>query len=345
MRKKLFPILYVVGIAIFAILIWDFGVDKIIVNIRRTGWWFLPIIGVWGLIYLINALGWYIILGQDRGKIALWRIYGISLGGFAINYITPFVNLGGEPYRIYALKDFTDINKSVSSVTLYRMLHIISHLIFWLSVIPVTFFVIPVSMKFAAALVVLFLIIFLMLAFVFSRHKLGIFEALSRIIMRLKFLKFLNNKLKKNKNNIAEIDRQIKDFYLNRKRIFYTVLGMEFFARILAAMEFFFIFRSIGIDISVFQALYIHGASSLFLNILFFMPMEFGTREGSLYLTLKAFIPDATVGIYIALVNRIRELFWIGIGMVLIQFNNRSLKKGNAFIVPKSGITHESNNL
>ncbi|MGE5438749.1 MAG: lysylphosphatidylglycerol synthase transmembrane domain-containing protein [Bacteroidota bacterium] len=344
MRKKLFPILYAVGIAIFVILIWDFSLDKIIVNIRKTGWWFLPIIAVWGLVYLINALGWHIILGEDRKKVAFWRIFGISLGGFAINYLTPFVNLGGEPYRVYALKDFTGINKSVSSVTLYRMLHIISHLLFWLVVIPVTFFVIPVSLKFAVTLVILFLVIFLMLAFVFSRHKLGIYEAISKIIMRLKFLKFLNKKLEENKNNIVEIDSQIKDFYFNQKRIFYTVLGMEFFARVLAAMEFFFVFRSIGIDISVFQALYIHGASSLFLNILFFMPMEFGTREGSLYVTLKAFIPDATVGIYIALVNRIRELFWIGIGMLLIQFNNRSLKKENTLFMRKSGITNESNN-
>lgn len=339
MRKKLFPILYILGIAIFVILIWDFGVDKILINIRKTGWWFLPVIAVWGLVYVINALGWYIILGEDKGKIEFWRILGISLGGFAINYITPFVNLGGEPYRIYALKEFTGINKSVSSVTLYRMLHIISHLLFWLAVIPVTFFVIPVSLKFAIALVILFIAIFLMVAFVFTRHKLGIYEALSNILRRLKFLKFLNKKLEKNKNNISEIDRQIRDFYFNRKRTFYTVLGMEFFARILAAMEFFFIFRSIGIDISVFQALYIHGASSLFLNILFFMPMEFGTREGSLYITLKAFIPDASVGIYIALVNRVRELFWIGIGMLLIQFNNRSLKKENAIIMRKSGIT------
>ncbi|MCU7496509.1 MAG: flippase-like domain-containing protein [Ignavibacteria bacterium] len=339
MQKKLFPILYVVGIAIFALLIWDFGIDKIMVNIRKTGWWFLPVIALWGVIYLINAYGWHIILGEDRSKVAFWRIYGISLGGFAINYLTPFVNLGGEPYRIYALKEFTGITKSVSSVTLYRMLHIISHLIFWLTVIPVTFFVIPVSFNFAAALMALFLVIFLMLAFVFTRHRLGIYEALSKIILHLKFLKFLNKKLEKNKNNIAEIDRQIKDLYVNRKRTFYTVLSLEFFARILAAMEFFFIFRSIGIDISVFQALYIHGASSLFLNILFFMPMEFGTREGSLYITLKAFIPDAGVGIYIALVNRIRELFWILIGMLLIQFNNRKLKKENAIYLRKSRIT------
>ena len=177
-----------------------------------------------------------------------------------------------------------------------------------------------------------------MVAFVLSRHKLGIYEALSKILMHLRFLKFLNKMLEKNKDNIAEIDGQIKDLYINKKKTFYTVLGLEFFARILAAMEFFFIFHSIGIEISVWQALYIHGASSLFLNILFFMPMEFGTREGSLYVTLKAFIPDPSVGIYIALVNRMRELFWIAIGMLLLQISNRSLKKENEFIMRKSGI-------
>ncbi|MGE5400667.1 MAG: lysylphosphatidylglycerol synthase transmembrane domain-containing protein [Ignavibacteriales bacterium] len=332
MRKKFFPVLYLIGIAVFAYLIWDFGLDKIIVNIEKTGWWFLPVIGIWGVVYLLNSAGWYIILGEYRKKVAFWKIFGISLGGFAINYITPFINLGGEPYRIYSLKFYTGLSKSVSSVTLYRMLHIISHLLFWLAIIPVTFFIIPLNSRLVVILIVLFIVIFSMVLFVFSRHKLGIYESLTRIFLRLKFLKFINRKLEKNRNSITEIDEQIKDLYLNRKKLFYVVLGCEFLARILAAFEFYFIFRSIGTDISILQALYIHGASSLFLNILFFMPMELGTREGSLYLALKTFIPDASVGIYIALVNRIRELFWIFIGLLFIQINKRYLMKEEVLI-------------
>ena len=56
------------------------------------------------------------------------------------------------------------------------------------------------------------------------------------------------------------------------------------------------------------------------------MPFELGTKEASLYLVLDSIKLSAGVGIYIGLINRLRELFWILIGLLLIQFNGKDKK-------------------
>jgi hypothetical protein len=59
------------------------------------------------------------------------------------------------------------------------------------------------------------------------------------------------------------------------------------------------------------------------MNMFFFVPFELGTREGSLYFILESLGFGAGVGIFIAVVNRIREFFWILVGLLLIQLKGK----------------------
>jgi hypothetical protein len=53
--------------------------------------------------------------------------------------------------------------------------------------------------------------------------------------------------------------------------------------------------------------------------------MNLGVREGSLFFIMGLLNFTSAIGIYIGLVNRIREFFWILIGLLLIQFRKTSL--------------------
>ena len=61
------------------------------------------------------------------------------------------------------------------------------------------------------------------------------------------------------------------------------------FARIAMTGEIFFILRALGYDIPFTTALCIDAASSLALNVMFFVPFDLGVREGGLYLILPFF--------------------------------------------------------
>jgi len=327
MNKYLKTVFFVIGLGVFAWLISDFGISNIIENVKKSGWWFVPVVGVWGVVYYLNAWAWYYVIDAKKKKVSISNIYGITLSGFAINYITPFVNLGGEPYRVIALKDKIGLHSAVSAVILYTMLHFLSHFIFWITAIILAGALLPLAAGVKITLLTAFVILSVLIWFIFSRHKKGIFSSLINFLSKLPFLKSLHKKLIKKEESLLKIDNEIKQLFNERKNHFYLALFFEYAARIVASLEFLFILKAIGVDISFMEAFYISAGSSLIINIFFFMPFELGTREGGLYLVLDSLGLTAGVGIYIGLINRVREFFWILVGLILIQFNGRKKEK------------------
>jgi len=106
MKKKYNIVFFILGLAIFVYLILNFGINNIVSNIYKTGFYILPIIGVWLVIYLLNTLTWYLIIKDDFPDIKYFNLLKIHLSSSALNYITPFINLGGEPYRIMCTREF-----------------------------------------------------------------------------------------------------------------------------------------------------------------------------------------------------------------------------------------------
>ncbi|AFN74504.1 putative transmembrane protein [Melioribacter roseus P3M-2] len=329
MNNKIHSAFFIGGLIIFVILVYNFGVNEIIENIYKTGVWFLPIVGIWGFVYLINTCAWFIIIDGFNSPLKFSKIFSITLSGFAINYITPVASMGGEPYRIYALKNFIGLDKSVSSTILYTMIHYTSHFLFWLTAIALLAIYSPLSFTLTVILIALAAVLILLILFFISRHKKGVLVSLYRLLGKISFFnKYFGEKYFK-EDSIIKIDKEITSFYNKRKKAFYLSLILDYLGRIVASIEFLFILKSIGADISFFDAIFISAASSLIMNIIFFVPMELGIREGSLMLVMNALKYGSGIGVYIGLVNRIREFFWILVGLLLIQFNKYGIKKGN----------------
>lgn len=325
MNRKVKTIFFVLGLIIFVLLISEFGLENILTNIQKTGWWLVPIIGVWLFVYLLNALAWRFVLKPQKEKISFAEIFTISLSGFAINYITPVINLGGEPYKVLVLKEKLGTNNAVSSVILYSMLHFFSSFIYWIAAIVLILLSLTLSDELQIIFSAGFIAALLGIWFFYSRHKKGVFISLFKIIPKLPFTAKLVEKLKTKEDSLVDIDEQITNFYNKSRRDFYSSLMLEVAARFVASVEFIFILKAIGIEISFQEAIYINAFSSLLMNLFFFIPMNLGVREGSLFLIMGLLKFTSAIGIYIGLVNRIREFFWILIGLLLIQFRKTNI--------------------
>jgi len=173
-------------------------------------------------------------------------------------------------------------------------------------------------------LIVLGVIIFIIL----YGQKNGVFGFLFRIVNKFIFPERIKSFFLKRKDKFDNIDRLVADFYINERKIYIKAFLIELAARFISGFEFYFILTSIGVNITIFQSIYIYAASSLILNILFFIPMETGTREASLYWIAGSLNMVPGIGIYISVVNRIREFFWIFVGLILMRFNNNKLNSG-----------------
>ncbi len=319
--KKIEIIFLLVGCSLFGFLIYEFGVDVIVDNILRMGWGILLLVATYFVVYLLNALAWWIILDKETEHLRFPHVFSVIVTGFAINYVTPIVNLGGEPYKTYALAKKIPARESASSVILYTMLHFLSHIFIWLTAVILALVYVPLTPLYIALLAVITTVLILLTLFLFSKHKDGIFEKLLRRLEKIRFLKKLTEKIKTKEEALLHIDANIVRFYAERKSRFYTALIIEYLGRVAAAFEIYLIFHLIHTEISLLDAFYIFAASSLVTNVIFFIPFELGVKEGGLIFILQQLALSPALSIYIGIVSRIREFFWILIGLVFMAIN------------------------
>ena len=301
-------------------MIYNIGTTKIWINMLQTGWWFVPILLSWLIIYIMNAVAFKAIIEEPAvpgTKLPFLKILQLTVSGYSINYVTPFVALGGEPYRIMELKPFLGEAKASSSVLLYGMVHILSHIVFWLVSIFLILAVLPLSPS--MLILCLFILLFgLGIFWSFSKiYKRGFTVTILRFLQRIPLVgKYACTFYKEKKTVLEHIDEQIKDLYAQRRSQFFKALFLEFFARVIGCAELYFIAIALGLDMNIIQAFIGSSGSSLFANLIFFLPMQLGTREGGLAMAVTSIGFSASVGIFMGLATRIREIIWIAIGLI-----------------------------
>lgn len=316
-------ILLAMGLVLFYWMIRDFGIGNILFNLKKAGWWIIPAVGIWAAVYMLNSLSFYIILGSDKRSLGFLRTAAITISGFAINYITPFASVGGEPFRVLQLRKYIPTPIAVSKVVLYKMIQLFSHFILWLITIPLILALFSLSDSIRIVLTVLFVLI-LSFAFIFLKgHKNGLLEKLYLFLIKIRPGSLMTQKLQSRHDAVLKADENIRELYNERKKAFWMAVAVEFAARLLSSFEFYFIILALGIPVSLLQTVYINSLSSLILNIFFFVPLELGVRESGMLLVMQTIYAHTGIGVFIAIMNRIRELFWIFFGLALIPSHER----------------------
>src|SRR5260370_18006646 len=61
-------------------------------------------------------------MGGEPGRAPFWRTWAITVSSFALNFMTPLVNVGGEPFKIAAVAPWLGLRRAAGSAVLYQML-------------------------------------------------------------------------------------------------------------------------------------------------------------------------------------------------------------------------------
>lgn len=321
-KSKIQNLFLLIGTIAFVLMIYKIGIGTITDNLLKIEWWIIPILCLWILVYLLNTLSGLMIINnlEDLRRIGFFQLYKITLSTFAINTATPMGLIGGEPYKIIELSPYLGSNKATSSVILFSAMHFLAHFIFWMLSITLTLVIIPLDLTWKIALSISFIICLLLFKLTLKGCKKGIINSIFKSIKRLPLLEHIVTKfIEKNKNNIQIIDTQIRGLHNNNPKIFYGTLMIELVARIISCAELYFLFIAYQTPINFIYCILIMAFTSLLANILFFMPLQIGTREAGFILSMKLLGLSPTLAITISIVTRIRELFWMIIGIILIK--------------------------
>ena len=274
---------------------------------------------------MFNAIAWNYIINDKR--IPFLKVLSITISGYALNYMTPFFHLGGEPFKVIALKNYLGTNRSLSVTISYLMLHFLSSFLFWIVAIVAIFFLLPVS-GLAYLVLAICMVLFTTIVYMFLKgYKNGVTKSFAFFITKLPLLKKFEDNVYSKEELLNNIDENIKELLNNRRWNFIAANIFELLSRLVGTLEFYFILSALGYSPTLLDSFLINAGASIISNLLFIVPFEIGVKEGGLYVTLGLlnFVP--LVGVYIGLVNRIREFFWILIGLLLIVFSGEKNQK------------------
>ncbi len=330
MKPKYRNLFLLFGIVAIVIMLYKFDFD--FRNLRYIRWyWLSGIVGIWIVVYLFNAGAFYQIVNErnTEGR-HLPFLYALkyTISGFAFSYATPF-GFGGGPYRMLELGAYVGTRKAASSVVLYSMMHIFSHFCLWATAVILYICMYDVEPYLWSLFGVFALVCVVVVYFFYKGYRNGLvlkfFSIVSRIPVARRWLAPL---LERNAEAFEQIDSQIAALHTHA-RVFYSSLAMEYVARVINSLEYYFIMLALGHPVTLADSLLMLAFSSLIGNLLFFFPMQLGAREGSLVMIVRhlSVAAPAAVGLYASVLTRIRELAWIIVGVGLVRLGANKARK------------------
>lgn len=333
MKKKYQNAFFVFGIVVLIIMITQLDFKQVWDGLQHAGYWFFAVVALWGFLYIINTSTWYIIIrsgAKEKPNINFWWLYKITVSGFALNYATPGGLMGGEPYRVMSLSPKIGTERASSSVILYSMTHIFSHFLFWM--LSIFLFLLTEKANVVTGTVLALCGAFCILGiwFFIKGYQKGMAVRIMNLIKRIPGIKKRSrNFIEKHKEQLDTIDSQIAALHRQNKKSFVSAVLLELACRFLSAFEILFILRVLTPDVSFAPCVLILAFTSLFANLLFFIPLQLGGREGGFLMSTASLAMSASSGIFVALIVRIRELIWTAIGLLLIKLEKKSKEVKN----------------
>ena len=346
-KQRLNNLFFFLGCAACVVMLFTFDVSFVELwdHLCHAGYWLIPIIGIWIVVYGLNAFSWQAIIkgnckesqqqtANSQKLPSFWRIYRLTITGYALNYATPVGGLGGEPYRIMELSKDIDKQHATSSVILYAMMHFFAHFWFWFISIFIYLALVLVGdmpMTIAIGTVLGIIILFCLVAFwIFSKgYRNGLVVYVLGLIGKIPFLKGWSRRFRGNHAEaLRNIDAQISALYGQDTKAFYTSLILEYSSRMVQSLEVMFMLLLFGIDngggldgmvLTYLHSVLIVAFTTLFANLIGFLPMQIGVQEGGFVLSIAALGLSAALGIFVSIICRVREILWIAIGMALMK--------------------------
>lgn len=328
MKKKYQNLFFLFGIVMLAVMLTQLDYRQVWDGLKSAGYWFFAVVALWAFLYMFNTATWYIIIksgSNEPTRINFFWLYKITVSGFALNYTTPCGLMGGEPYRVMSLSPKIGPERASSSVILYAMTHIFSHFLFW--ILSILIYLLTEPLNFFMGIILTSAGAFCLLGvwFFIKGYRKGMAVRLMNLLKHIPGAKkWARGFVERHKEQLDTIDSQIAALHNQNRKSFVSAVLLELACRFCSAFEIMFILLVLTADVSFAQCVLILAFTSLFANLLFFIPLQLGGREGGFIMSTAGLALSASAGIFVALIVRIRELIWTAIGLLLINLEKKN---------------------
>ncbi len=314
MSRLIKPLFLILGLLLFGWAVRSVNLTEVGDLLWQMGAGFLLVVLAYGLVAGFDAVSWQYAFPPEEAihPFALWRIRTI---GEAFNAITPFGTMGGEPVKAHLLKEQYGLTykQGAASQVVARTTLMLSLILFMIPGIVFLFMGKGISETFKVSSLT-GLITFSVLIFLFLLFQ--VTGTLSRIVHGFNRL-FPSKTPRPALDHLIELCGMMSGYYRRHRGLFLKSIAFGFLGWAAGVVELYLTLYFLGVPVG-FRELWIIEALLQLVRVgSFFIPLSLGAQEGGLIVIFISMGMAGPLGLAVSFVRRIRELSWIGLGMLL----------------------------
>ena len=309
-------ILLLIASVFFVWILNEVGWDTLGHYLWQVGWYWPLLLLPYGVVNWLEAWSWKYILADTPAKTTVGRLFWLRLGGEALNQLTPTASLGGEPFKASRLQaDGVPLEVASASVVIMKGILVLSlalYIFVGLALAPVYLPEAAKHMLFLSLAAVGLAAVGIIFVIVQRREPFGnSFRFLSR-------RGWLPHFLRDHEGFLGDLDTAMSQFYRQYPSRALVAFSLFFFSWLLHSVEVYLIFWLLGNPISWGMAVCLDALAMLFTALGFFIPAAMGVQEGGNILLALGFKLGFDLGAAFSILRRIREAFWLCLGLVVV---------------------------
>jgi glycosyltransferase 2 family protein len=278
----------------------------------------LIFLALFGGTILVGTWKWAVILTErNKPRPRIWKMFLARWAGHSISYLTPSAFFGGEPVKILLLsrEPGFSANRLISSVIIDRMIFfLISSIYFFIGIFFILFYL---NLSWLVGIIsfgLFFVIVFLFWTAIKEAKKISEKRGLLITLVEKLYLNRLNF-IKKNTENIMEIEQEMKRFFRHSKKRVVKVflLGVLEICFILTACWLTIYFMGIRLEITKLFAI----RSITDISYAVPLPAALGVFEISQAYLFQLLGLGLAGGVTFSLIFRLASLLLAFIGMLI----------------------------
>jgi hypothetical protein len=124
--------------------------------------------------------------------------------------------------------------------------------------------------------------------------------------------------LERHEHSLRAVEKSVYDFFLNRNRAFLAILALELATNATGIGEAYLILKITTAHTSLLTAYLVESSTRAVQLAFSFVPLGVGVQEGAAAATLRSLGYAASEGVSLAVIRKIRTIFWAAIGLFFV---------------------------
>jgi hypothetical protein len=306
-RRRLVSVVAgIVGLLLFIYAVRSAGVEEILDGIRRVGWGLLLILAISGARFVVRAECWRLCIPRTpagtTSRLTLRQAVVAFLAGDAVGSVTPLGLLASEPAKVFLTRHHLATRESVSSLALENIVYAASVVVMAATGGVVLLATAPLSVAWREGLTAMVLGALLAVAIAAIGLRRGLGGVLPRFALR---------------DRLSSLRRQLHGFAAHT---IVRVFALDLVYHALAVFEILITLQWLLPDRSptLAQAVVFEALNRVVTVVFKFVPFRVGVDEALNGALAPLLTINATAGVTLAVVRKVRSLFWAAIGLIFV---------------------------